>query len=179
MFSRIGCRFGERAYSSRLPPAPSVQIMVLRIVLGAVYTAMALGQLVSFGRMPGILAAYGLVAGAASTALTVALIAGELVCGIWFLARPRSTALPPVWVFTLVSVVWTLLAVQAFARGLTVANCGCFGSYLSQRLSWFILVQDAVTLVYAGLLLRGARRLPVAPAGAGSRESRAVEEADS
>ncbi|MCX4582392.1 MauE/DoxX family redox-associated membrane protein [Streptomyces sp. NBC_01481] len=138
--------------------------MVLRIMLGAVYAAMALGQLASIGHMPGILAAYGLATGGAATALAVALIAGELVCGVWFLARPRSKALAPVWVFTAVSVVRSFLAVQAYARGLTVANCGCFGIYLSQRLSWFVLVQDALTLLYAGLLLHGARRRPAAPA---------------
>jgi len=130
--------------------------MVLRIVLGALYTAMAVGQLVSFGRMPGILAVYGLVDGVAAGALAGVLIVGELVGGVWFLARPRSKALGPVWVFTGVSVVWSLLAVQAYARGLTVANCGCFGSYLPQRLSWFVLVQDALMLIYAALLLRGA-----------------------
>ncbi|MBT2487213.1 hypothetical protein J7E96_01395 [Streptomyces sp. ISL-96] len=131
--------------------------MVLRIVLGAVYTAMAVGQLASFGHMPGILAAYGLVDGVAETALAVALIAGELVCGVWFLARPRSKTVAPVWVFTAVAVIWSFLAVQAYARGLTVTNCGCFGIYLSQRLSWFVLAQDALTLLYAGLLLRGTR----------------------
>lgn len=141
---------------------------MLRIILGAVYTAMALGQLASFGRMPSILATYGLVDSAAAIALAVVLIAGELVCGVWFLARPRSKALPPVWVFTAVSVMWTFLAVQAYARGLTVTNCGCFGIYLSQRLSWFVLAQDALTLLYAGLLLRGARRAPGAPAERGA-----------
>lgn len=134
--------------------------MVLRIVLGAVYTAMAIGQLASFGHMPAILSAFGLVTGSAATALAVVLIAGELVCGIWFLARPRSKALPPVWVYTGVSVVWSLLAAQAYACGLTVANCGCFGIYLAQRLSWFVLFQDALTLLYAGLLLRAAHVRP-------------------
>lgn len=130
--------------------------MVLRIVLGTVYTAMAIGQLASFAHMPGILSAYGLLTGGAATVLAVVLIAGELLCGVWFLTRPRSKALAPVWAYTGVSVVWTLLAVQAYARGLTVANCGCFGIYLTQRLSWFVLLQDALTLLYAGLLLRAA-----------------------
>ncbi|MCZ4102845.1 MauE/DoxX family redox-associated membrane protein [Streptomyces sp. H39-C1] len=132
--------------------------MVLRLVLGTVYTAMALGQLVSFGRMPSILAAYGLVDGVAATALAVTLIAGELVCGIWFLAHPRSTARTPVWIYAAVSVMWAALAVQAYARGLTVANCGCFGVRLSQPLSWIVLVQEALTLLYATVLLRAARR---------------------
>ncbi|MGH3432325.1 MAG: MauE/DoxX family redox-associated membrane protein [Thermocrispum sp.] len=134
--------------------------MVLRIVLGTVYTAMAIGQLASFGHMPGILATYGLVDGVGATALAVALIAGELLAGVWFLARPRSKALAPVWVYTGVSVVWTVLAVQAYARGLAVDNCGCFGIYLTQRLSWFVLLQDALTLLYAGILIHSARRAP-------------------
>jgi hypothetical protein len=141
--------------------------MVLRVVLGALFVAMAAGQLASLREMPGILAAYGLVSGAGATALAVALIAGELVSGAWFLARPRSRAIVPVWVFTAVAVVWVLLAVQAYARGLTVTNCGCFGIYLSQRLSWFVLVQDALLLLYAWLLLRAARRAPAAPVTAG------------
>ncbi|MDI3422721.1 MauE/DoxX family redox-associated membrane protein [Streptomyces luteolus] len=128
--------------------------MVLRIVLGALCVAMAAGQIASFRQMPGILAGYGLVAGSGATALAVALVAGELVCGVWFLARPRSRTMAPVWVFTAVAVVWALLAAQAYARGLAVANCGCFGIYLAQSLSWFVLVEDALLLFYAGLLIR-------------------------
>ncbi|WP_028812526.1 MauE/DoxX family redox-associated membrane protein [Streptomyces flavidovirens] len=134
--------------------------MVLRIVLGAVYSAMAIAQLASLPHMSGILSAYGLVTGAAATALALALIAGELVSGIWFLARPRSKALAPVCVYTGVSVAWTVLAVQAYARGLTVDNCGCFGIYLTQRLSWFVLLQDALPLFYAAPLFRSARTTP-------------------
>lgn len=134
--------------------------MVLRIVLGTVYTAMGVAQLASFGHMPRILSAYGLVTGAAATVLAVALIAGELVCGVWLLARPRSKALAPVWVYTGVSAVWTVLAVQAYARGLAVADCGCFGIHLSQRLGWFVLLQDALTLLCAALLFRSARAAP-------------------
>ncbi|MFF8844368.1 MauE/DoxX family redox-associated membrane protein [Streptomyces sp. NPDC015127] len=143
--------------------------MVLRIVLGMVYTAMAVGQLASFGHMPRILSAYGLVTGPAANVPAVALIAGELVCGIWFLARPRSKALAPVWAYTGVSVVWTVLAVQAYARGLDVDNCGCFGIHLTQRLSWFVLFQDGLTLLYAAVLIRAARRVP-APSRTGQEE---------
>lgn len=137
--------------------------MVLRVVLGAIYTAMALGQLASFDRMPGILAEYGLVDGAAAGVLAGGLVAGELLCGVWFLARPRSKALAPVWAYAAVSLAWTALAVQGFARGLVVDNCGCFGAYLTQTLNWTILVQDGLTLLYAALLLRAART-PVAVA---------------
>ncbi|MBW1595961.1 MauE/DoxX family redox-associated membrane protein [Streptomyces sp. JJ38] len=141
--------------------------MVLRLVLGFVFTAMAVGQLASVAAMPDILGAYGLVHGAAAAVLAVALIVVELVCGVWFLSRPRSRALAPVWMYTAVAVVWAMLAGQAFARGLTVDNCGCFGNYLTQSLSWFVLVQDALLLVYAAVLLRTAYRVDGAARSAG------------
>jgi len=103
-------------------------------------------------------------------ALAAALIAGEPVAGVWFLARPRSLALAPVCVYTAVSVVWAALVVQAFARGVDVTNCGCFGVHLSQRLSWFVLVQDGLLLMYAVLLIGaaqpGLRTRPAVPAHA-------------
>jgi len=130
----------------------------LRIVLGAVYTAMAVGQLASWSRMPAILGAYDAVPAVALPWLAGALVVGELVAGVWLLARPRSYALAPVWVYTAVSGVWAVLGLQAQLRGLPVANCGCFGVYLSQRLSWFVLAQDALLLGYAALMVRAARR---------------------
>ncbi|THA27200.1 hypothetical protein E4198_23395 [Streptomyces sp. RKND-216] len=132
--------------------------MILRLVLGVLLVAMALGQLFSFGAMPDILSSYGVTGGAASTVLAVALVAAESAGGVWFLVRPRSRALTPVWIYTGVSVLWAALAVQAFARGLELDNCGCFGVYLSQPLRWFVLVEDALMLLYAAMLLRGARR---------------------
>ncbi len=47
---------------------------------------------------------------------------------------------------------------QAYLRGLPLDNCGCFGVYLTQRLSLFVLAQDALLLVYAAVLFRGTRQ---------------------
>ncbi|MFH9071375.1 MauE/DoxX family redox-associated membrane protein [Streptomyces alboflavus] len=132
--------------------------MILRLILGALLVAMALGQLVSFGSMTAILDAYGVTSGTASTALAVVLIAGELVAGLWLLVLPGSKALAPAWVYLGVAALWALLAGQAYARGLTVDNCGCFGTYLAQPLRWFVLVEDALMLLYGWLLLRASRR---------------------
>ena len=135
--------------------------MWLRAVLGAVYTAMAAGQAASWTSMPGILGAYRLGGPGTMRLLAAVLIAGELACGLWSTARPRSTAPAPVWIYGGVTLVWAALSVQAIARGLGVANCGCFGVYLSQRLSWFVLAQDALLLVYAALMaLRPRLRRP-------------------
>ena len=135
---------------------------------------MAVGQLLSWSQLPEILGAYRVLPAAALPWAAAALIAGELVAGIWLLVRPRSHRLAPVWVYAAVSVVWAGLALQAQLRGLQVDNCGCFGVYLSQRLSWFVLAQDALLLGYAVLMVRSARRagrggpppgLPAADAG--------------
>lgn len=132
--------------------------MWLRVVLGAILTAMGVGQLVSWPAMPDILAAYRLAPAAVLAWLAAVLILAELAGGLWLLARPRSCALIPVWIFTGVAVTWASLAVQAFARDLPVDNCGCFGRFLTQQLGWFVLAQDALLLIYAGVLLRATRK---------------------
>lgn len=63
----------------------------LRLVLAALYAAMAAAQFVSLNRMAGILGAYGLVHGAAATVLALGLIAGEAACGVWFPAARART----------------------------------------------------------------------------------------
>ncbi|MEU9245386.1 MauE/DoxX family redox-associated membrane protein [Streptomyces sp. NPDC048385] len=129
----------------------------LRLSLGVLFTAMALGQLVSLPAMPQILATYGLHPRSVTLAVALALIAGGLLAGVWLWARPRSRAVTPVALYTAVTVAWTALAAWALARGASVPNCGCFGRYLPQHLSWFTLAEDALLLVYAVLLARGVR----------------------
>lgn len=108
--------------------------------------------------MPTILGAYQAVPAAGLPWLAGKLIAGEAVCGVWLLTRPRSRTLTPVWIYTTVTAAWAALGLQAQLRGLPVGNCGCFGVYLAQRLSWFTLAQDALPLGYAVLMIRAARR---------------------
>ncbi|HCT76656.1 MAG TPA: hypothetical protein DGT23_08720 [Micromonosporaceae bacterium] len=132
--------------------------MVLRIILGALYAAMAVGQLASWQAMPDVLGAYQGVPNEMLPWFAAALIGAEFVAGAWFLALPRSQMLAPVWIYTAVAVVWTVLGAQAYARGLAVDNCGCFGVYLTQRLTWFTLVQDGLLLLYAALMIRGGLR---------------------
>jgi hypothetical protein len=132
--------------------------VVLRIVLGGLYVAMAAGQLASWPAMAGILGAYDAVPPAALLWLAAALIGAELLAGGWLLARPRTATPAPAWVYAAVAAAWMVLGGQAYLRGLVVDNCGCFGSYLTQRLTWFTLAQDGLLLVYAALLLRAAHR---------------------
>lgn len=148
----------ERAHGAIGTAWPSVWVMVSRIILGAVYLGMAVGQLVSWREMPAILGAYQAVPAGAVPWLAGGLVVGELVCGVWFLARPRAQTLAPVWAYTVVALVWAGLGAQAYLRGLELDNCGCFGMYLTQRLSWFVLLQDALLLGYAAVMIRSGLR---------------------
>jgi hypothetical protein len=132
--------------------------MVLRIVLGALYLGMAAGQLASWPAMPGILGTYDAAPAGVLPWLSAVLIAAELFAGAWLLIRPRARVMTPVWVYTAVALFWAVLGAQALARGLPVHNCGCFGRYLSQRLSWFTLAQDGLLLFYAVIMIRGGLR---------------------
>jgi hypothetical protein len=127
---------------------------------------MAAGQLASWPHRAAVPGAYDAAPAAALPLLAAGLIVGELACGTWFLARPRSQALAPVWVYTAVAVVWSALGAQAYLRGLTIANCGCFGIYLTQQLSWFTLAQDGLLLLYAALMIRSGLRARHAAAAA-------------
>jgi hypothetical protein len=130
---------------------------------------MGLAQLVSWREMPDIIGGYQVVPAALLPWSVAALIGAELLAGIWLLARSRSRNLAPVWIYTAVAAFWTLLGALAFLRGITVDNCGCFGVFLAQRLSWFTLAQDGLLLVYAGLMLRAGLRArvtgPATPVG--------------
>lgn len=131
--------------------------MIVRLVLGTLFVGMAAGQARSWPHMPEILAAYQ-VPGVASHGFVAVLIAAHLMAGLWLLARPRSTSLVPVWIYMAVALLWTGLGLQGVLRGLEVDNCGCFGIYLTQRLSWFVLAQDGLLLLYGYLMVRSARR---------------------
>jgi hypothetical protein len=150
--------------------------VIVRLVLGMLFVAMGAGQAASWPHMPEILAAYQ-VPGVANHGFVAVLIAAHLVVGLWLLARPRSTSLAPVWVYLAVALLWAGLGLQGVLRGLEVANCGCFGIYLAQRLSWFVLAQDGLLLLYGYLMVRSARRargMATGPAPARSPRTEAV-----
>ena len=142
------------------------------IVLGAILLAEGVGKLADPRGYFAALAAFRtfdpeiLVAvGSAWTALELAsglalLIAGSTPLGARPLGRLGAAgALAD-------AIAYALLLGSAFARGLSIDNCTCFGVFLPQRLSVWTLAQDASMLLFAALQLRrfaalphGARRL--------------------
>jgi hypothetical protein len=142
------------------PPSTRRRGTVLARLLGALFTAMATFQLADLRGFAGVLETFQLGGPGTAWTLAVALLIGELVSGVWLLVVPRYRPLVPAVVFAVTSMLWSALAAQAFARGLALDNCGCFGVYLAQPLRWWVLLQDAALLGYSVLLLRAATRAP-------------------
>ena len=130
---------------------------------------MAVFQLADLPGFVGVLETFQL--GGVGWVLAVGLLAGELLSAGWLLAAPGRWPLVPALVFAATSVMWSALAAQAFARGLVLDNCGCFGVYLAQPLRWWVLVQDAALLGYSALLLRAAIRAGPAISPSAAREA--------
>lgn len=123
-------------------------------LLGLLFLVMAAGQLADQAGFRAILAGYDF---GAPELLAGTLLSGELLAGAWLLLAPRREPMVPAVVFAATSLLWSTLAAQAFARGLVIDNCGCFGVYLGQPLRWWVLVQGGLLLVYSALLLHSVR----------------------
>ena len=120
------------------------------LVYGLLLSAMAAGQLASFDTFREALDDYDLFAGDASTAAVIVVV--ELAAALGLLASAsvsRSIGRAAGITGLGVAGFWSILAAQAFARGLELDNCGCFGAYLAQPLRWWVLVEDAYMLVLA------------------------------
>lgn len=112
---------------------------------------MAAGQLASLDEFGEALASYDML-GRLVPAAQFGLPTLEALVALGLLLASR---LPPVaakaagLAGVLVALLWATLGVQAFARGLVVENCGCFGAYLTQELRWWVLLEDAYMLLQA------------------------------
>jgi hypothetical protein len=120
------------------------------LLYAVLLTGMATGQLASFDAFRRALGGYAVFGDAAWPAVVVLVV--ELAAALGLLASasvPRSIGRAAGLAGLAVAGFWSVLAAQAFARGLELDNCGCFGAYLAQPLRWWVLVEDAYMLVLA------------------------------
>jgi len=117
--------------------------VIARRVLGVTLAAMGAGQLADVGGFREALAAFGLpqLSGAAGAIAAADALVGALLV----LAPSRRGAVGGL----VLSVGWSALAAQAFARGRRVPNCACFGRFAPQPLRWWVLAEDAALVALA------------------------------
>lgn len=145
--------------TARRPPVPA-------LLYGLLLAAMAVGQLGSLGAFERALESYDVLGGLVPAA-TLTLPALELLAAAGLLAAPRvdpRLVRVAAVLGILIALFWAALAGQAFARGLAVENCGCFGAYFAQELRWWVLLEDAYFVALALLAARSVGALALAPA---------------
>jgi len=104
----------------------------------------------------GVVAAYRALPEVLVPASAWALALTELGLAIWLAAgRLLRHAALLVVLLHLMYLGWLL---AALARGLELANCGCFGVYLARPLSWTMPLEDTALLTLALVFWLHARR---------------------
>lgn len=135
-----------------------------RRILAVLLLAMAAGQLSNITGFVDIVATYQVGGHLLAWPLGAGLIAGEIAGGAGLLIPARALSQQAAaTVAVAVAAAWTLLGAQAFARGLPLNNCGCFGVHLGQPLRWWVLLEDAEFVILALWVRRGALSSSVTP----------------
>lgn len=133
---------------------------ISNLYLGALLLVMALAQASDLPGFHHVILSYQ-VGRVLAWPLALVLVAGAAVGGIGLLRDrgARTAAL----VALSVAVLWSALAVQAFARGLALDNCGWFGVHLAQPLRWWILLEDVWFVGLAAWVWRRSRPASIRP----------------
>ncbi len=169
--SIVSTKSSESDVRSRQPGSGALA----RRVLGVLLLAMAIGQLADVGGFVEVIDTYGVGGKGAAATIGVALLVGELLAGVGLLGGTLGRWKGASRLAVLVAVAWSALGAQAFARGLVVPNCGCFGIHLAQPLRWWVLVQDLEFMALAWWTLRTTTRWPVPIDESEPDSSRTVE----
>ena len=131
----------------------------LRLFLGLVLLATAVGKLADVRGFAGVLRAYEAFPEASLVALAAAIPIAELALALWlFSGRGLEGAALAALVLHVVYAAWAALSL---ARGLRLENCGCFGVFLARPLGWRTVAEDLVlAAASAALLALAVRRAP-------------------
>ena len=111
-------------------------------------------QTVSFNDFTTALQDYEVFPGATVELAAIAIIAAELAAALLLIANPKQGAV----VTGLVYLFWLSMALHGLTQGLDIPNCGCFGRFLSQPLTWWVIPQDLYVLAMAALIYRGVNK---------------------
>lgn len=147
---------------------------IARLALAALFLAMAAGQLSNLSGFIDIMASYGLGGTTLASFAATALIAGEVTAAVGLMSRDQVRRYRAASVAVAAALAWGVLGIQAFARGIALDNCGCFGVHASQPLRWWVLIEDLEFLALAWWVRTKAGPAAVARPSSGMTRAAAV-----
>jgi hypothetical protein len=133
-----------------------LHIVVLRWFFTALLLASAIGKLLDIRGFAAVVGTYQVFPEPLLLPLGLALALFELALGLWLIWGRHL-----VWAALVIALLhagylaWLGLA---YARGLDIPNCGCFGVFLARPLTPWMFVEDGLLLAAALFLRRGLRR---------------------
>lgn len=127
-----------------------------RALLGLVLLATGIAKLLDMAGFTAVVATYRVLPGALLAPAAWAVALTELALAAWLATgrRLRQAALASAALHGL----YFAWAALALARGVPVANCGCFGVFWARPLSVTTLLEDAAMVALSLLLARLAAR---------------------
>ena len=131
-------------------------VTALRWAFVLLLLASAIGKLLD---MPGFIAVVEAYRSFPQVALPVAawaLTLTELALALW-LATGASLRQSAVALVALHAMYFAWIGIALF-RGLSLANCGCFGVYLARPLSGWTLLEDGIVLLLAVFLWKNVKK---------------------
>jgi uncharacterized membrane protein YphA (DoxX/SURF4 family) len=138
-----------------LPQPAYNERMWARRILGLVLLLMGAGKLSDVSGYATALMAFRVIPDGAVYAVAWVWLAAELAAGVLLLAgKGRAGG----FIAIVINVAYAALTTQAYARHLAIDNCTCFGVHWRQRLSWFVLAQDAYMIALSVYVFVVARR---------------------
>ena len=129
---------------------------VLRLLIGLVLTASAVGKLLDIPGFVEVLRGYRALPEFALFPVAVAMPVAELALAAW-LARGRRLAAAAL-VSAALHGAYAIWSAVALLRGLRLPNCGCFGVFLKRPLGWHTVVEDVGMIGISLWLTALARR---------------------
>ena len=133
-------------------------------VMGVTFAAQGMGKMLAFSGYLAALGAFHFVPALALPVVGAVWIAAEILSGLALLttgltrAPLASVARFGAMTALAVSLAYAVLDIQGYVRALPIANCTCFGAYGPQRLSWFVLLEEAYVIFLVSVLVRKAAR---------------------
>ncbi len=125
---------------------------ILQILIGGIIFGSALGKSLDFPGFVDVLETYQAFSPSILWPLATIITIGEFTLGIWILSGYwlRMSALVGAAMNTGYAG-WMTISLM---RGLDLPNCGCFGVFFAQPLTWRSPIEDLVLVALCGLLAK-------------------------